>query len=66
MIRFREVLREFQESQLDYKNAAQDKIRRQIEIVKPDADEEEIEELLQDPDATSKLINEQIIGTAHK
>jgi t-SNARE complex subunit (syntaxin) len=65
MIRFREVLRHFQESQLEYKNATQDKIKRQIAIVKPDADEEEINELLQDPNATSKLLNEQITGTAH-
>jgi t-SNARE complex subunit (syntaxin) len=65
MIRFREILRHFQESQLDYKNATQDKIKRQIAIVKPDADEEEIHELMQDPDATSKLLNEQITGTAH-
>lgn len=65
MIRFREVLREFQESQLDYKNATQEKIRRQIAIVKPNADESEINELVNDPDATSKLLNEQITGTAH-
>ena len=66
MIKFRAVLREFQESQLEYKNATQDKIKRQIAIVKPDADETEINELAQDPDATSRLLNEQIIGTAHK
>ncbi|CAI2376577.1 unnamed protein product [Moneuplotes crassus] len=65
MIRFREVLRQFQESQLEYKNATQDKIKRQIAIVKPEADEEEIRELMEDPDATSKLLNEQIVGTAH-
>ena len=65
MIRFREVLREFQESQLEYKNATQEKIRRQIAIVKPEADEEEIQELVNDPDATSRLLNEQITGTAH-
>jgi t-SNARE complex subunit (syntaxin) len=65
MIRFREILREFQESQLEYKNATQDKIRRQIAIVKPEADDDEINELVNDPDATSKLLNEQITGTAH-
>jgi syntaxin 1B/2/3 len=65
MVRFREVLREFQESQLEYKNATQEKIRRQIAIVKPEADEEEIQELVNDPDATSRLLNEQITGTAH-
>lgn len=65
MIKFREVLREFQESQLEYKNATQEKIRRQIAIVKPEADDLEIQELVNDPDATSKLLNEQITGTAH-
>lgn len=65
MIRFREILRHFQESQLEYKNATQDKIKRQIAIVKPNADDDEIHELMQDPDATSKLLNEQITGTAH-
>lgn len=66
MVRFREILREFQECQLEYRTAAQKKIKRQIEIVKPDADEEEINELVNDPDATSKLLNEQITGTAHQ
>lgn len=65
MIKFRSILREFQEVQLDYKNATQEKIRRELEIVKPDADESEINELVKDPDATSKLLSEQIIGTAH-
>lgn len=65
MIRFREVLRAFQEAQLDYKNSTQDKIRRQIAIVKPDADDAEVNELVNDPEATSKLLNEQITGTAH-
>lgn len=65
MIRFRETLREFQESQLEYKNSTQDKIRRQIAIVKPDADESEINDLVNDPDATARLLNEQITGTAH-
>lgn len=65
MVKFRIILREFQESQLEYKNATQDKIRRQIAIVKPQADEDEIEELVNDPDATSRMLNEQITGTAH-
>lgn len=65
MIKFREVLREFQEAQLDYKNTTQDNIRRRIKIMKPEADEEEVTELVNNPEATSKLFKELFTGPGH-
>lgn len=56
--KFKEVLRVFQQEQTDYKNAVQRKIKRQIMIIKPDADEGEVSELANDPEATRVLLAE--------
>ena len=65
-VKFREVLVAFQQSQTDYKNAVQAKIKRQIQIVKPDADEEEVNELAKDPEAANALLSQQISGKVHR
>ena len=49
ILKFKELLREFQEAQTSYKVAVKKKIKRQIEIVKPDMSETEKEEYLNDP-----------------
>ena len=66
LIKFREVLLAFQQSQTDYKTSVQMKIKRQIAIVKPEAPEEEINELAKDPEAASKLLSDQISGKVHR
>uniref|UniRef100_A0A7S3J976 Syntaxin N-terminal domain-containing protein n=1 Tax=Euplotes harpa TaxID=151035 RepID=A0A7S3J976_9SPIT len=66
LLKFREVLLSFQQNQTDYKTAVQSKIKRQIAIVKPDAEEEEINELAKDPEAASKLLSDQISGKVHR
>lgn len=66
LLKFREVLLSFQQSQTDYKQAVQSKIKRQIAIVKPDADEEEINDLSKDPEAASKMLSDQISGKVHR
>lgn len=66
LVKFREVLLSFQQRQTDYKNAVQSKIKRQIQIVKPEADEEEVNELAKDPESASKLLSQQISGKVHR
>lgn len=66
LIKFREVLISFQQNQTEYKQAVQAKIKRQIAIVKTDADEEEIDELSKNPEAASKILSEQISGKVHR
>lgn len=41
--KFRDVLRQSQQIQTEYKNAMQTRIKRQLRIVKTDATEEELE-----------------------
>ena len=47
--KFRDVLRQSQQIQTEYKNAMQNKVKRQLRFVKADATEEELEQLARDP-----------------
>ncbi len=64
--KFRDVLRQSQQIQTEYKNAMQSKIKRQLKFAKADATEEELEQLARDPEAAQKLIREKVIGPAHR
>ena len=63
--KFRDVLRASQAIQMEFKNAVQSRIKRQIKIAKPEATEDELEGLARDPDAAQKVFNEQILGKTH-
>ena len=56
--KFRDVLRVSQQIQTEFKNAMQNKIKRQLKIAKRDATEEELEQLARDPEAAQKIIRE--------
>lgn len=62
--KFKLLLRDFQESQINYKNSVQGKIERWVTIVKPDATDNEIQEYMKDPESISKLLQKEIGGTA--
>ena len=49
--KFRDVLRQSQQIQTEYKNAMEGRVKRQLRIVKPDASEEQLEQLARDPEA---------------
>lgn len=49
--KFRDVLRQSQQIQTEYKNAMEGRVKRQLRIVKPDATEEQLEQLARDPEA---------------
>lgn len=61
-LKFKEVLKNTNSIQLEYKKNAQNKIKRQLKIVKPDLNDEELEELSKDADAGKKLISEMVMG----
>lgn len=44
----------------------QQKIKRQLRIAKPDAQDEELDRLARDPEAAQQAIKAQVFGTAHK
>jgi len=44
----------------------QNKMKRQLRFVKPDATEDELDKWTRDPQEAQKLIREKVIGTAHK
>lgn len=44
----------------------QARVKRQLRIVKPDASDEQLDQLVQDPEAAQQLIKERVIGTAHR
>ena len=56
--KFRLIITETQQVQTNYKNAVQSKIKRQLKIVKPEAPENEIDELSKDHEAANKVLNE--------
>ena len=60
--KFREVLRVTQQIQTEYKNAVQQKIKRQLKIAIKDAKEEDLEELARDPERAQQVIQEQVVG----
>lgn len=64
--KFRDVLRQSQQIQTEFKNTMQSKIKRQLKIAKKDATEEELDQLCRDPEAAQKVIRDQVIGPAHR
>lgn len=61
-LKFKDILKEANQVQLDYQKNAQNKIKRQLKIVKPDLTEEQLEELSKDADTGKKLISDMIMG----
>ena len=75
-LQFKEVLKQTQDTQTQYKNIVQNKIKSSLRIsmfficsfflVKADASEEELESLAKDPEAANQILSEQLVGKAHK
>ena len=61
-LKFQELLQRTNEAQVEFKKNAQNKIKRQLKIVKPELSEPELEELSKDADAGKKLISDMVMG----
>lgn len=63
--RFRDVLRSSQSIQTEFKNAVQNRIKKQLKVIKEDATEEELNELAANPEECKQLMQKQVMGQAH-
>ena len=63
--KFREVLRTSQTVQTEFKNAVQERIKRQIAVIRPNMSDEELNEIAADPEAAKELMEKTIMGQAH-
>ena len=63
--KFRDVLRVSQAIQTEFKNAVQNRIKKQLKVIKQDATEEEINELAANPAEMQQLMQKQVMGQAH-
>jgi syntaxin 1B/2/3 len=63
--KFIEVLKETQNTQIEYKTAVKGKISRQAKIIDPTLTNEQIEEVCNDPDGAGKLLANKMLGTGH-
>jgi len=61
-LKFKQILQETNQVQMEYQKNAQNKIKRQLKIVQPDMSEEQLDELAKDPDTGKKLISNMIMG----
>ena len=59
---FKKILIETSQVQTEYKKNEQNRIKRQLRIVKPELTDEEIEVLSKDPDSGKRLLNEMVLG----
>jgi len=62
--KFLDLMAEYQELQTKYKNKEKERVERQIKIVKPDATEEEIEQVVESGTA-GQIFAEQILDKRH-
>ena len=64
--KFRDVLRMSQSIQTEFKNAVQNRIKKQLKlIVDEDMTEEDLNDLAADPAAAQQLMQQQVMGQAH-
>ncbi len=60
-LKFQEQLQRTNEAQVEFKKAAQNKIRRQLKIVKPELTEDQLEELSRDNEAGNQLMSQMML-----
>jgi len=63
--KFAAVLKEFQNNQVEYKNAIKAKIGRQARIVDESLTPEQIQDLVNDPEGAQRLFAQNLVGKAH-
>lgn len=60
--KFRDLLRQSQQIQTEFKNGMKNKIKKQLKVAKNNATEDEIEELSRDPEAAAQVLKEMVQG----
>lgn len=59
-----EVLLKQQKFEEDFKNTVKEKVTRQVKLIDRNLSQEEVEELVNDPDAAAKMLQKKIYGEA--
>ena len=59
-LKFKEVLRNNQQIQMQFKSSVQNKIKRQLQVNNIGKSDEEIEELAKDPEKAKELLDQQM------
>ena len=62
--KFVDLMAEYQEIQTKYKNKYRDRVERQYRIVKPNAEQSEIAQVLDDPEASENIFANQLNRSA--
>jgi len=63
--KFAEVLKESQNTQIEYKTAVKTKIARQARIIDPNLTQEQVEAVCNDPEGAGRLLENKMLGTGH-
>jgi syntaxin 1B/2/3 len=63
--KFGDVLKESQNTQIEYKTAVKSKIARQAKIIDPTLTQDQVEAVCNDPDGAGKLLANKMLGTGH-
>jgi len=63
--KFIEVLKETQNTQIEYKTAVKGKISRQAKIIDPTLTNEQVEEVCNDPEGAGKFLANKMLGSGH-
>jgi len=63
--KFSEILKEFQNVQIEYKNAMKNKIARQARIIDSTLTDEQVLSLVNDPEGAQRLFAQQTLGKTH-
>ena len=58
-------MQESSQAASNFKDTMRGKLKRFLGLYKRDASDDELEKLCEDPEAAKKLMQEQVIGTAH-
>jgi len=63
--KFADVLRESQNTQIEYKTAVKTKIARQAKIIDPSLTQDQVEAVCNDPEGAGKLLENKMLGLGH-
>ena len=62
---FKSLIQQAQTSQTNFKDTVKNRLKRLLGFYKKDATDDQLDEMVRDPEAAKKLMQEQVVGTAH-
>lgn len=62
---FKSLIQQSTTSQTNFKDTIRNRLKRVLGFYRKDATDEQLNELVRDPEAAKRLMQEQVVGTAH-